>query len=160
MSKPYRSLADALLASIRRHQRHRSRPGALAWVMRKIARVQHIALSKLTASDIDIHTTFGDNLRLPHPTGVVIHGDVRIGDDCMVMQQVTIGQLATGGVPVVGSKVYIGAGAKVLGPVSLGDGAQVGANAVVLQDVPAGATAVGIPSRVIAPPSETTASSS
>jgi serine O-acetyltransferase len=149
MGTKYRSLADALLDSIRRHQRQRARPGLVAVIARKIARLQHIALSTLTASDVDIRTTFGDNLRLPHPTGVVIHGDVRIGDNCMVMQQVTIGQLASGGVPVLGSHVYIGAGAKVLGPVMIGDGAQVGANAVVLKDVPPGATAVGIPARII-----------
>jgi serine O-acetyltransferase len=79
----------------------------------------------------------------------VMHRDVVIGVNCMVMQQVTIGQLATGGVPRVGDGVYVGAGAKVLGPVELGDGAAVGANAVVLHDVPPRTTVVGIPARPV-----------
>ena len=68
----------------------------------------------------------------------------------MLMQQVTVGQLADGAAPVIGSGVYIGAGAKVLGGVRVGDGARIGANAVVLRDVPAGCTAVGVPAHVIA----------
>jgi len=53
------------------------------------------------------------------------------------------------GVPRLGNDVYVGCGAKILGPVTIGDGAMIGANAVVLKDVPAGATAVGIPARII-----------
>jgi serine O-acetyltransferase len=102
----------------------------------------------LTASDIDPNTKLGKRLRLPHPTGVVIHGDVVIGDDCMIMQQVTIGQVARGKPPIIGNDVYIGAGAKVLGEIKVGDRARVGANAVVLGDVPAGTTAVGVPARL------------
>jgi serine O-acetyltransferase len=53
-------------------------------------------------------------------------------------------------VPLIGNDVYIGAGAKILGPVTIGDGAIIGANAVVIDDVPAGATAVGVPARIVA----------
>ncbi len=145
----YRPLTDALLGSIRMYQRHKARPGTMAMLQRKAARVAHTVLSVLTGSDIDVGFQFGRNLHLPHPTGVVVHRGAVIGDDCMVMQQVTLGQLATGSVPVVGSRVYIGAGAKVLGPVHIGDDARIGANAVVLKDVPAGATAVGVPAKVV-----------
>jgi serine O-acetyltransferase len=143
------TLADCLLASIRAYQHHRARRGFAALVLRRVARVRRNILSILTSSDIDVGVRFGRNLRLPHPTGVVIHRDVTIGDDCMVMQQVTIGQLASGSVPKIGSRVYIGAGARVLGPIVIGDGARIGANAVVLCDVPPGTTAVGIPARII-----------
>jgi serine O-acetyltransferase len=65
------------------------------------------------------------------------------------MQQVTIGILADHRVPTIGSRVYIGTGAKVLGHVTVGDDARIGANAVVLSDVPPGATVVGIPARIV-----------
>lgn len=117
--------------------------------MSKYARAKHFFLSVLTSSDIDPNATLGKGLKLPHPNGVVVHANVVIGDDCLIMQQVTIGQLAEGSVPVIGSDVYIGAGAKVLGRVQVGDRARVGANAVVLNDVPADSTAVGMPARIV-----------
>lgn len=149
-----RTLATSLLASIRAYQYHRARGGPWSLVMRRLARLKRNLLSLLTASDIDVMARFGRNLRLPHPNGVVIHGDVVIGDDCLVMQQVTIGLRPPGHVPRLGSRVYVGAGAKILGSVTIGDDARIGANAVVLSDVPAGATAVGIPARIVrqAPP--------
>lgn len=64
-------------------------------------------------------------------------------------QHVTLGGRKGGGAPVIGNNVRIGAGAKILGPVHIGDGAQVGANAVVIKDVPANSTAVGVPARII-----------
>ena len=82
--------------------------------------------------------------------GVVIHRRSVIGENCEISHQVTIG--GRGGfheVPVIGNDVFIGAGAKVLGPITVGDGAIIGANAVVLTDVPAHSVAVGIPARVI-----------
>ena len=74
-----------------------------------------------------------------------------MGERCSISQGVTIGVLGgeRDGVPRLGNDVYIGAGAKILGPVTIGDGAIVGANAVVLEDVPPGATAVGVPARII-----------
>ena len=71
----------------------------------------------------------------------------------MIMQQVTIGELSDGLAPVIGSRVYIGAGAKILGKVIIGNGVRIGANAVVLCDVPDNSTAVGIPARIITPTS-------
>ena len=141
--------ARSLLASIHAFQRHRAGRGPGAVLLRKLARLRHRFWSVLTASDIQPAARLGDNLRLPHPTGVVIHRNAVIGANCMLMQQVTVGQLADGAAPVIGSGVYIGAGAKVLGGVVIGDGARIGANAVVLSDVPAGCTAVGVPARVI-----------
>ena len=75
-----------------------------------------------------------------------------MGEGCSLSQGVSIGQGgrgATPGVPRVGDRVYIGAGAKVLGNITIGSGVRIGANAVVIRSVPEGATAVGIPARVI-----------
>jgi serine O-acetyltransferase len=91
---------------------------------------------------------FGPGLVLIHSSGVVINGQVRGGERVYIEHQVTIGaerRLS----PIIGNDVFIGAGAKVIGAVLVGDGARIGANAVVLDDVPAHATAVGIPARLV-----------
>ena len=140
---------DSLVACIRMHQRYRVQPGIIATAMRKLARFKHRVWSVLTASDIDPAANLGEGLRMPHPTGIVIHRDAIVGPNCLIMQQVTLGQLAGEGAPTLGANVYVGAGAKVLGAVVIGDGARIGANAVVLEDVPAGCTAVGVPARIV-----------
>lgn len=83
--------------------------------------------------------------------GTIISPEVTIGDGCTIFHQVTIGSAHNGiaGAPTIGNYVTIGAGAKVLGRIHVGDRARIGANAVVLRDVPAGATAVGVPARVV-----------
>lgn len=141
--------SSRLLASIRAYQFHRDRAGSWHTLMRRWARVRHTFWSVITQSDVDLQATLGKGLMLPHPNGVVIHGEARIGDDCMIMQQVTVGMIDEGEVPVIGNRVYIGAGAKIIGKLIVGDGARIGANAVVVNDVPPNATAVGIPARII-----------
>ncbi len=138
-----------LLTSIKAYQYHRARGGAWHALQRKIARMRHLFWSVVTQSDIGLEARLGKGLLLPHPNGVVIHEDAQVGEDCMIMQQVTIGMIGAGEVPTVGNRVYIGAGAKILGKLSVGDGARIGANAVVMSDVPAGSTAVGIPARIV-----------
>ncbi|MBL8798963.1 MAG: serine acetyltransferase [Planctomycetia bacterium] len=91
---------------------------------------------------------FGPGFVLVHATGVVINGNVRGGCNVFVEHQVTIGAERRQS-PRLGSDVFIGAGAKIIGAVTLGDGARVGANAVVVRDVPPHATVVGIPARVV-----------
>ena len=82
--------------------------------------------------------------------GVVVHAHAVIGDRVVLATGVTIGGTGTRqGVPVIEDDVYIGSGAKLLGPIRIGRGSRIGANAVVLIDVPAGAIAVGVPARVI-----------
>lgn len=91
---------------------------------------------------------FGPEFVLVHAQGVVINGAVRGGSGILIEHQVTIG--AEGRLsPRIGSGVFIGAGAKILGAITVGDGARVGANAVVLEDVPAHTTAVGVPAKVV-----------
>jgi serine O-acetyltransferase len=92
---------------------------------------------------------FGPGFVLIHSNGVVINGKVKGGERVHVQHQVTIGNNERGEAPVLGSDIVIGAGAKVIGPVTLGDGARVGANAVVVHDVPADTTVVGIPAKPV-----------
>lgn len=136
------SPSKSLLAALRSYHRG----GKLRRFLAK-RRIQF--WSVITGADIAPEAKLGGGLMLPHPNGLVFHRDVVIGVNCMIMQQVTIGQLATGGVPRLGNNVYVGAGAKLLGPITIGDNASIGANAVVLADVPPNSTAVGIPARVI-----------
>lgn len=91
---------------------------------------------------------FGPGFVLVHANGTVINGAVRGGANVILEHQVTIGAEKRQ-FPVLGNDIFIGAGAKVLGAVTIGDGARIGANAVVLTDIPANATAVGIPARVV-----------
>jgi len=79
----------------------------------------------------------------------VIHKEVVIGSNVTICQNVTVGGRGKAGAPVIEDNVFIGAGACVLGPVRIGNGARIGANAVVLADIPAGAVAVGIPARIV-----------
>lgn len=84
---------------------------------------------------------------MPHTNGIVINVRARIGYNCEIFQQVTIGEMK-GGCPVIGNGVSIGPGAKILGPVTIGDGARIGANALVITDVPAGGRAYAAPADV------------
>jgi serine O-acetyltransferase len=91
---------------------------------------------------------FGEGFVLIHSLGVVINGSVRGGKNVKIEHQVTIGAEKRTS-PRIGDDVFIGAGAKIIGAVEIGDGARVGANAVVVHDVPAHSTVVGIPARVV-----------
>jgi serine O-acetyltransferase len=91
---------------------------------------------------------FGEGFVLVHSIGVVINTSVKGGRNVVLEHQVTIGA-EKGLSPVLGDHVFVGAGARILGGVTLGKGAKVGANAVVLDDVPVGATVVGIPAKVV-----------
>lgn len=103
---------------------------------------------------IEIHpgAEIGKNLFIDHGMGVVIGETAVVGDNCTIYHQVTLG--GTGKEkgkrhPTLGDGVLVSTGAKVLGPITIGNGAKIGANAVVLADVPENATAVGIPAKVI-----------
>ena len=80
--------------------------------------------------------------------GVVIHGSAQIGDDVLIAQNVTIAG-KNGGVPIIANNVYVGAGAKILGRVTVGTGSIVGANSVVVKDVPARCIVAGVPALII-----------
>jgi serine O-acetyltransferase len=107
----------------------------------------------LTGIEIHPGATLGRRVFIDHGMGVVIGETAELGDDCTIYQGVTLGgtALVPGAKrhPTLGRGVIVSAGAKVLGGFTVGDGARVGSNAVLLQPVPAGATAVGIPARIV-----------
>jgi serine O-acetyltransferase len=129
---------------------HRLAHRLWTWHLRLPARLlSHIA-RMLTGIEIHPGARIGRRLVIDHGDGVVIGETAELGDDILIYHQVTLGgtSLVAGKRhPTVGNGVILGAGAKVLGPILVGDGARVGANAVVVSDVPAGATVVGIPAR-------------
>ena len=113
-------------------------------------------ISQLTKffTGLEIHpgATIGRRLVIDHGTGIVIGETAELGDDCLLYQGVTLG--GTGKDvgkrhPTLGNNVMVGSGAKVLGPFKVGDNARIAANSVVLREVPANATVVGVPGRVV-----------
>ena len=106
----------------------------------------------LTGIEIHPGAKIGKRLFIDHGAGVVIGETTVIGDDCLIYQGATLG--GTGKDkgkrhPTLGNNVMVGAGARILGPFTVGDNAKIAANAVVLEAVPANATAVGVPARVV-----------
>ncbi|MDV3253677.1 serine O-acetyltransferase [Devosia sp. BK] len=123
-------------------------------------RVPYYIINRLMQKFIEIScgiclpetSVVGRRLNIEHFGSIIVHGRAVIGDDVILRQGVTIGNRSQGypeEAPVIGNRVVIGAGAKVLGNVCVGDGAVIGANAVVVKDVPPGALAVGVPARII-----------
>ena len=118
-----------------------------------IARLISQRARRITGIEIHPGAVIGDNLFIDHGMGVVIGETAEIGNNVIIFHGVTLGGI--GGEkgekrhPTVGDDVVIGAGAKILGPINIGKGAKIGANSVVLKDVPAYATAVGAPARII-----------
>lgn len=130
----------------------------------RIAHILHVRGYKIPAriisqsakffTGIEIHpgATIGKGLFIDHGSGVVIGETAEIGDNCTLYQGVTLG--GTGKDvgkrhPTLGNNVMVGAGAKILGPFKVGDNAKIASNAVVLSEVPADSTAVGIPARIV-----------
>jgi serine O-acetyltransferase len=138
-----------LLASIRSYQRFPSTRGYWTNVPRCLAVLRHRWWSIVTGADIPLNCRLGGGLLLPHPNGIVIHPDAKIGPNCLLFQQVTIGVIDAGA-PTLGGHVDVGAGAKIIGAITVNHHAKIGSNAVVLCDVPEGATAVGIPAKITA----------
>jgi serine O-acetyltransferase len=106
----------------------------------------------LTGIEIHPGATIGRRFFIDHGMGVVIGETAEIGDDCTLYHGVTLGGTSWNKGkrhPTLGRGVVVGAGAKILGPIMVGDGAKIGSNAVVVKEVPAGATAIGIPARIV-----------
>jgi serine O-acetyltransferase len=134
--------------------------GSLAMVLYRLmqwSRRRRLSLAEMLFNKLNVAlcnciigrgAVFGPGLVLIHSTGIVINGSVRGGRGIHIEHQVTIGAERRSS-PTLGDEVFLGAGAKIIGAVHVGDGVRVGANAVVLQDIPAHHTAVGVPARVI-----------
>ncbi|TVS78295.1 serine O-acetyltransferase [Mycobacterium helveticum] len=129
------------------------------WLWNRGARVTARALAELTRilTGVDIHpgAHLGSGLFIDHATGVVIGETAEVGDDVTMYHGVTLGGSGadTGKRhPTIGDRVTIGAGAKILGAIKIGDDSRIGANAVVVKPVPSSAVVVGVPGQVISRP--------
>lgn len=138
----------ALLRSIRDYQQSE---GWFSGLRRKYAVFRHRLWSMITGADIPINASIGGGLLIPHPNGIVIHPHAKIGCNCLIFQQVTIGATSKG-IPTIGGHVDIGAGAKIIGPIHVGDHAKIGANAVVRENVPAHGVFVAAPGSLLQQP--------
>lgn len=123
------------------------------WVngFKMIARLIQEFARLITGVDIHPAATIGRRLFIDHATGVVIGETAVVGEDCLIFHGVTLGgQSMNRGKrhPTLGNEVMVGAGAKVLGAINIGEGAKIGANAVVVKDVPPGRIALGVPAKL------------
>ncbi|MET0340718.1 MAG: serine O-acetyltransferase EpsC [Polyangiales bacterium] len=129
----------------------RAREAARRWHVPFVNRALRLAQIAMFGVEVGKDVHMGAGVMLVHTVGTVIGGDARIGARVRLMGNNTIGTARDNGYPVIEDDVVVGAGARILGPVRVGKGARIGANAVVLSDVPAGALAVGIPAKITPP---------
>ena len=116
-----------------------------------LARIVSSISRSYTGVDIHPGARLGRRLFIDHANGVVIGETTKIGTDCVLFHKVTLGGVSMSKGkrhPTLGDRVMVGAGAKVLGPIHVGSDARIAANAVVVRDVPAGCSAIGVPARV------------
>jgi serine O-acetyltransferase len=133
-------------------QMHRFSHALWRWKLRWLARLSSHIGRFLTGIEIHPGAVIGRRVFIDHGMGVVIGETAEIGDECTLYHGVTLGGVSWNKGkrhPTLGRGVVVGAGAKILGPFIVGDGAKVGSNSVVVKPVPAGATVVGIPARLV-----------
>jgi serine O-acetyltransferase len=125
-------------------------PAALRVPLSFVYKALKLASQIVTGIDLPCEVILGRRFRIEHFGGIIISGDAEFGDDCTVRNGVTIGLRRTKerGAPVFGSRVDIGTGAVIIGPIRVGDDVSIGANAVVLTDVPSNSIAVGVPALI------------
>jgi len=121
----------------------------IRWICDRIYWILHSLVSTLTTVHLPREVKIGKCFHMIHPMSIMIHPRTVIGDHVGIMHEVTLGTKGTRGAPVIGNHVFIGAGAKIIGAVRIGDNVDIGANAVVLKDVPPDSLVVGNPGRVI-----------
>jgi serine O-acetyltransferase len=126
------------------------------WLWNRGAKLAARVFGELTRilTGVEIHpgAILGTGLFIDHATGIVIGETAEVGDDVTIFHGVTLGGTSSDPGkrhPTVGDRVIIGAGAKILGPIKIGDDSRIGANSVVVKEVPAGASVVGVPGQVI-----------
>ena len=108
-------------------------------------------VESLTGIELPCEVILGRRFVIEHFGGIIISGDAVFGEDCIIRNGVTVGLRHTHrrGSPTIGNRVDIGAGAKLLGPIRIGDDVAIGANAVVITDVPSNSIAIGVPARIL-----------
>lgn len=130
--------------------RYGVRPALLRKALSLVYRVLFKLMQIITGIELPCEVQIGRNFVIDHSGGIVISGFARFGDNCRIRNGVVVGlsRVDDPCAPVIGNNVDIGAGAKVLGAISVGDNVLIGANAVVVRDVPANSIAVGVPAVV------------
>lgn len=123
------------------------------WIIRTLSYpfrlLYRLIINWVMCIDILESTKIGKNLLLWHGFGVAIHPSTVIGDNCIIHQNVTIGNAHTGGgAPSIGNNVVIGAGAIIIGPISIGNNVVIGAGTVVTKSVPSNCTVIGNPAKI------------
>jgi serine O-acetyltransferase len=132
--------------------RMRIRPKLLRAPVSVLYRRMHLRVIRHWGIELPYSVHLGRRTVIHHQGALVVNGQCTIGDDCILRHSTTIGVrhvARPSEVPTIGNRVNIGVGAVIVGPITIGDDAQIGANTVVLTDVPAGATVVGNPARII-----------
>ncbi len=127
----------------------RLRMRVLRWRIPVVNRVLRLMQMVFGGVELGNEITLGEGVYFIHSLGTVIGGDARVGHRVRFLGNNTVGAARDDGYPVIGDDVEVGCGARILGPVRIGNGAIIGANAVVLTDIPPGAVAVGMPARIL-----------
>ncbi len=132
----------------------KSLPRPLRWILAPITIPSQLGLEMLTQIQLSTAAAIGPGLYLPHLGTIVIGSGSKVGENCTIAHGVTIGHAGGGrrtgaGNPVIGNRVYIGPGAILIGPITVGDDALIGAGAVVVKSIPPRGVAVGNPARII-----------
>ena len=129
------------------------------WLWNRGSRVAARVVAELTRilTGVDIHpgAVLGGGLFIDHATGVVIGETAEVGDDVTIYHGGTLGGISTDPGkrhPTIGDRVIVGAGAKILGPIKIGDDSRIGANAVVVKEVPSSSVVVGVPGQIVSRP--------
>lgn len=124
----------------------------LRQILKITTRISHSLIGLLTGIQIPLETKIGPGLYIGHIGTIVINANAVIGSNCTIGIGVVIGQGGRGekkGNPILGNRVYVGVGAKIIGKIKIGDNVAIGANAVVTKDVPSNASVAGVPAKII-----------
>lgn len=130
-------------------------PGLARGILYRIYRVLYRYVRNHYGIELPDTAVVGRRFVIGHQGGTIIHYNAVIGDDCLIRQNVTIGATSdetARHAPTLGNNVQVGCGAAILGKITIGDGVRIGPNAVVMTNVPAGATAFAMPARIIKAP--------
>lgn len=142
----FRAIAVCRFGKWRMHVRHRFVRAPFSMLYRILYR----RVRNRYGIELPYTVSLGRKVIIEHQNGIVIHGNVTIGDECIIRQGVTIGNVRIENpdeAPQLGHRVNIGAGAKLLGNIKIGNDVLIGANAVVIKDAPCGQTVVGVPAK-------------
>lgn len=135
------------LTAFRLGNRAKSLPPGARIIAEKACSAFRIGVEAATGIALYPGTDIGKDVHIIHAANIRIHPDAVIGARVGIMHDVTIGSSDVEGLPIIEDDVFIGPGAKILGPVTIGQGARIAANSLVITDIPAGATALGVPAR-------------